>query len=294
MIWHVIYEVQDGRVQSRAARSRDLAIHVACELFKQSCEVRRVIEPNGSMIEGAELEAVAPKVVCPDPGEPLARAQLSISAVLTLRGILRPHRCCRGPTRNPCLGLRADTPTRRGRLRMLSSYCSSGSPMPLSISDELGSASARGSRKRVGAQQPVLSHPDRCTDVAQGVFDHDAVAVAVQNQADARPVPRAAVPPHRARRGRNSSCRRARAGTRRSLGRRRSGTAAGDDKTRDQHTSPAHRSPGDAGCGSDALWSGSSAPRARRRIQPACPFDRSSRGSSLGGIPAPNGVDGRI
>jgi len=57
MIWHVIYEDRDGRVQSRAARSRHVAIHVACELLKQSYEVRRVIEPDGSMLERAELEA---------------------------------------------------------------------------------------------------------------------------------------------------------------------------------------------------------------------------------------------
>jgi hypothetical protein len=57
MIWHVIYEDRDGRVQSRAARSRDLSIRMACELMQQSYEVRRVIEPNGSMIERAELEA---------------------------------------------------------------------------------------------------------------------------------------------------------------------------------------------------------------------------------------------
>ena len=57
MVWHVIQEDRDGRVQSRAARSRDLAIHTACELLQQSYEVRRVIEPNGSVIERAELEA---------------------------------------------------------------------------------------------------------------------------------------------------------------------------------------------------------------------------------------------
>jgi hypothetical protein len=57
MIWHVIHEDRDGRVQSRAARSRDLAIHTACEPLRQSYEVRRVIEPNGSVIERAELEA---------------------------------------------------------------------------------------------------------------------------------------------------------------------------------------------------------------------------------------------
>jgi hypothetical protein len=57
MIWHVIHEDGDGRVQSRAARSRDLAIHMACELLRQSYEVRRAIGPNGSVIERAELEA---------------------------------------------------------------------------------------------------------------------------------------------------------------------------------------------------------------------------------------------
>ena len=57
MIWHVIYENRDSRVQSRAARSRDLAIHMACELLQQSYEVRRVIGPDGSVIERVELEA---------------------------------------------------------------------------------------------------------------------------------------------------------------------------------------------------------------------------------------------
>lgn len=57
MIWHVIYEDRDGRVQSRAARSGDLAIHMACELLHQSNEVRRAIGPDGSVIERVELEA---------------------------------------------------------------------------------------------------------------------------------------------------------------------------------------------------------------------------------------------
>jgi hypothetical protein len=57
MIWHMIHEDRDGRVHSRGARSRDLAIHMACELLQQSYEVRRVIGPNGSVIERAELEA---------------------------------------------------------------------------------------------------------------------------------------------------------------------------------------------------------------------------------------------
>ena len=57
MIWHVIYEDRDGNVQSRAARSRDLAIHTAYELLQQSLEVRRVIGPGGTVIERAELDA---------------------------------------------------------------------------------------------------------------------------------------------------------------------------------------------------------------------------------------------
>jgi hypothetical protein len=57
MIWHVIYEDGDGRVQSRAARSRDLAIHMACELLQQSVEVRRVIGPGSTVIDRAELDA---------------------------------------------------------------------------------------------------------------------------------------------------------------------------------------------------------------------------------------------
>ena len=57
MIWHVIYEDRDGRVKSRAARSRDLAVDMACELLQQSYEVRRAIGPNGSVIERVELEA---------------------------------------------------------------------------------------------------------------------------------------------------------------------------------------------------------------------------------------------
>jgi len=57
MIWHVIYEDRIGQVQSRAARSRDLAIHMAWDLLEQSHVVRRVVGPDGVMIERAELEA---------------------------------------------------------------------------------------------------------------------------------------------------------------------------------------------------------------------------------------------
>ena len=57
MVWHVIHENPDGQVASRIARSRDLAIQMACELLQQSSTVRRVIGPDGLTIELAELEA---------------------------------------------------------------------------------------------------------------------------------------------------------------------------------------------------------------------------------------------
>ena len=56
MMWHVVFAERGGLPQSRAARSRDLAIRIACELLSQSCDVRRVIEPNGSFIERVELD----------------------------------------------------------------------------------------------------------------------------------------------------------------------------------------------------------------------------------------------
>ena len=56
-MWHVVY-AEPGRLpQSRAARSRDAAIQVACEFLSQSYDVRRIIEPNGAFIERAELDA---------------------------------------------------------------------------------------------------------------------------------------------------------------------------------------------------------------------------------------------
>ena len=55
-MWHVVF-AEPGRLpQSRAARSRDAAIHVACERLAQSYDVRRVLEPNGTSIERAELD----------------------------------------------------------------------------------------------------------------------------------------------------------------------------------------------------------------------------------------------
>jgi hypothetical protein len=56
MMWHVIY-AEPGRLpQSRAARSRDTAIHSACELLVKGCDVRRILEPDGRFIERAEID----------------------------------------------------------------------------------------------------------------------------------------------------------------------------------------------------------------------------------------------
>jgi hypothetical protein len=55
-MWHVVFAESGRPPQSRAARSRDVAIHVACELLAQSCDVRRILGPNGSSIERAELD----------------------------------------------------------------------------------------------------------------------------------------------------------------------------------------------------------------------------------------------
>lgn len=55
-MWHVVF-AESGRLpQSRAVRSRDAVIHVACELLAQSIDVRRILEPNGLSIERAELD----------------------------------------------------------------------------------------------------------------------------------------------------------------------------------------------------------------------------------------------
>ncbi len=54
-MWHVIYESHDGQVQSRVARTRDLAIQMACELLQSGHVVRRAIGPNELTIEHDEL-----------------------------------------------------------------------------------------------------------------------------------------------------------------------------------------------------------------------------------------------
>ena len=56
MMWHVVFAEHGQLPRSRAARSRNAAIHVACELLAAGCDVRRVIEPSGSFIERAELD----------------------------------------------------------------------------------------------------------------------------------------------------------------------------------------------------------------------------------------------
>jgi hypothetical protein len=56
MIWHVVFSELGQLAQSRAARSRDHAIQMACELLSQSYDVRRILEPNGRSIERTELE----------------------------------------------------------------------------------------------------------------------------------------------------------------------------------------------------------------------------------------------
>ena len=55
-MWHVVYAECGDLPKSRAARSRDAAIQAACELLNLSFDVWRVIEPNGSFIERAELD----------------------------------------------------------------------------------------------------------------------------------------------------------------------------------------------------------------------------------------------
>ncbi len=56
MMWHVVFAEPGQLPQSRAAKSRDHAIHTACELLSQSLDVRRIVEPNGHSIERYELD----------------------------------------------------------------------------------------------------------------------------------------------------------------------------------------------------------------------------------------------
>ena len=56
MMWHVVFAELGRFPQSRAAKSRDHAIQVACELLSQAHDVRRILEPNGRSIERPELD----------------------------------------------------------------------------------------------------------------------------------------------------------------------------------------------------------------------------------------------
>jgi hypothetical protein len=55
-MWHVVFADPGRLPSSRAARSRDSAIHVACQLLARGCDVRRILEPHGRSIERAELD----------------------------------------------------------------------------------------------------------------------------------------------------------------------------------------------------------------------------------------------
>jgi hypothetical protein len=56
MMWHVVFAELGQLPRSRAARSRDAAIHAACELLAEGNDVRRIVEPSGAFIERAELD----------------------------------------------------------------------------------------------------------------------------------------------------------------------------------------------------------------------------------------------
>jgi hypothetical protein len=56
-MWYVVYADRIGLVHTCAERSRDRAIRVACEFLNRSYEVRRVMGPDGSIVERPELDA---------------------------------------------------------------------------------------------------------------------------------------------------------------------------------------------------------------------------------------------
>jgi hypothetical protein len=78
MMWHVVFAEPGQLPRSRAARSRDAAIHVACELLAAGCDVRRVIEPSGSFIERAELDEHYDDGHFPGLTRPVYRPELAI------------------------------------------------------------------------------------------------------------------------------------------------------------------------------------------------------------------------
>ena len=75
-MWHIVFAEPGHLPISRAARSRDSAIHAACELLAQGRDVRRIVEPNGRFIERPELdehydEGRFPGLAFPNPPRPL-------------------------------------------------------------------------------------------------------------------------------------------------------------------------------------------------------------------------------
>jgi hypothetical protein len=77
-MWHVVFAEAGHLPRSRAARSRDAAIHVACELLAAGYDVRRVIEPSGSFIERAELDEHYDDGHFPGLTRPVYRPELAI------------------------------------------------------------------------------------------------------------------------------------------------------------------------------------------------------------------------
>ena len=59
MMWHVVFAERGGLPQSRAARSRNSAIRVACELLSQSCDVRRVMNRTARSLNGRSWTSIS-------------------------------------------------------------------------------------------------------------------------------------------------------------------------------------------------------------------------------------------
>ena len=54
-MWHVVFAEPGQLPQSRAARSRDAAIHVACELLAADYDVRPRKSPNRKLVDRSLL-----------------------------------------------------------------------------------------------------------------------------------------------------------------------------------------------------------------------------------------------
>ena len=59
MMWHVVFAERDGRVQSRAARSRDSAIHVACELLTKPLMFEGFWSRTAGLSSGLNLTSIS-------------------------------------------------------------------------------------------------------------------------------------------------------------------------------------------------------------------------------------------